>query len=184
MITTQDSSTMSGYLSSLLTSSTEKYNTLRRTLQSEADGDTEDDSHISRALRNYYTDAGRGLPPWLPPDPKKASQTQVSYGQQGQYGHQQGQSGQPDPGYGQRPAYGQSQQRSRSRTCGTRRPARHSSSSSSRSRCARTVSTHSSAGVVSRRTPRSRSRCGRRARQATEGACRGRTRRGRRHRSG
>ena len=103
---------MSGYLSSLLTSSTEKYNTLRRTLQSEADGDTEDDSHISRALRNYYTDAGRGLPPWLPPDPKKASQTQVSYGQQGQYGQQQGQYGQPDPGYGQRPAYGQSQQQS------------------------------------------------------------------------
>ncbi|KAK4888325.1 hypothetical protein LTR27_012776 [Elasticomyces elasticus] len=35
----------------------------------EDDGDTEDDSHISRVLRAYYTEKGRPCPPWLPPDP-------------------------------------------------------------------------------------------------------------------
>ncbi|KAK1064396.1 hypothetical protein LTR74_008721 [Friedmanniomyces endolithicus] len=61
---------MSSYLSSLLTSTTSRYNTLRRTLLSnEDDGDTEDDSHISRVLRAYYTEKSRPYPPWLPPDP-------------------------------------------------------------------------------------------------------------------
>ncbi|KAK0273332.1 hypothetical protein LTR35_012404 [Friedmanniomyces endolithicus] len=61
---------MSSYLSSLLTSTTSRYNTLRRTLLSnEDDGDTEDDSHISRVLRAYYTEKARPYPPWLPPDP-------------------------------------------------------------------------------------------------------------------
>ncbi|KAK0902821.1 hypothetical protein LTR57_019455 [Friedmanniomyces endolithicus] len=61
---------MSSYLSSLLTSTTSRYNTLRRTLLSnEDDGDTEDDSHISRVLRAYYTEKARPCPPWLPPDP-------------------------------------------------------------------------------------------------------------------
>jgi len=61
---------MSSYLSNLLTSTTSRYNTLRRTLLSnEDDGDTEDDSHISRVLRAYYTEKGRPFPPWLPPDP-------------------------------------------------------------------------------------------------------------------
>ncbi|KAI9824782.1 MAG: hypothetical protein M1832_001610 [Thelocarpon impressellum] len=62
---------MSSYLSSILTTTTSRYNSLRRTLLSdEADGDTEDDSHISRVLRAYYTEKGRPFPPWLPPDPK------------------------------------------------------------------------------------------------------------------
>ncbi|KAI9669832.1 MAG: GTPase activating protein [Caeruleum heppii] len=62
---------MSGYLSSILTTTTSRYNSLRRTLLSdESDGDTEDDSHISRVLRAYYTEKGRPFPPWLPPDPK------------------------------------------------------------------------------------------------------------------
>lgn len=62
---------MSSYLSNLLTNTTSRYNSLRRQLLSdEADGDTEDDSHISRALRAYYTEKGRPFPPWLPPDPK------------------------------------------------------------------------------------------------------------------
>ncbi|KAK4896685.1 hypothetical protein LTR49_028100 [Elasticomyces elasticus] len=61
---------MSSYLSNLLTSTTSRYNTLRRTLlQNEDDGDTEDDSHISRVLRAYYTEKGRPFPPWLPLDP-------------------------------------------------------------------------------------------------------------------
>ncbi|KAF4556687.1 Hypothetical protein D9617_1g085660 [Elsinoe fawcettii] len=64
---------MSGYLSNLLTSTTDRYNSLRRNLlTSEGDGDTEDDSHISRVLRAYYLEKTSTLPDWLPPDPKKA----------------------------------------------------------------------------------------------------------------
>ena len=66
---------MSGYLSNLLTNTTSRYNSLRRNLLSdEADGDTEDDSHVSRVLRAYYTEKGRSLPQWLPPDSRKAQQ--------------------------------------------------------------------------------------------------------------
>ncbi len=73
---------MSSYLSSLVSTTTSRYNSLRRTLLSdEADGDTEDDTHICRVLRAYYTEKGRPFPPWLPPDPK-ASQPypSASYG--------------------------------------------------------------------------------------------------------
>lgn len=63
---------MSSYLSNILTNTTSKYNSLRQTLtSSEADGDTEDDSHISRVLRAYYTEKSRQLPDWLPPDPRQ-----------------------------------------------------------------------------------------------------------------
>ncbi|KAF1979115.1 hypothetical protein BU23DRAFT_148270 [Bimuria novae-zelandiae CBS 107.79] len=84
---------MSNYLNSLLTTTTSKYNTLRRQLLSdEADGDTEDDSHIARALRAYYTEKGRPFPQWLPPDPKAPQAAPVQmvssagrgYGQMGQ----------------------------------------------------------------------------------------------------
>ncbi|KAK7187108.1 hypothetical protein DPSP01_004074 [Paraphaeosphaeria sporulosa] len=84
---------MSNYLNNLLTTTTSKYNTLRRTLLSdEADGDTEDDSHIARALRAYYTEKGRPFPQWLPPDPKAPQAAPVQmvssagrgYGQMGQ----------------------------------------------------------------------------------------------------
>jgi len=61
---------MSSYLSNLLTHTTSRYNSLRRTLlSSEEDGDTEDDTHICRVLRAYYTEKARGLPAWLPADP-------------------------------------------------------------------------------------------------------------------
>lgn len=64
--------TMSSYLSNILTNTTSKYNTLRRNLLSdEVDGDTEDDSHLCRALRAYYTEQGKAFPQWLPPDPKQ-----------------------------------------------------------------------------------------------------------------
>ena len=70
--------TMSNYLNNLLTTTTSKYNTLRRQLLSdEADGDTEDDSHITRVLRAYYTEKGRPFPQWLPPDPKAPQQAPV-----------------------------------------------------------------------------------------------------------
>ena len=78
------SATMSSYLSNLLTQTTSRYNSIRRTLLSnEDDGDTEDDSHISRVLRAYYTEKGRPFPPWLPPDPndKKAMPTPQLYSQ-------------------------------------------------------------------------------------------------------
>lgn len=62
---------MSSYLSSILTTTTSRYNSLRRTLLSdETDGDSEDDTHVSRVLRAYYTEKGRPFPPWLPPDPR------------------------------------------------------------------------------------------------------------------
>ena len=62
---------MTSYLTNILTTATSKANNLRRALiSSEADGDTEDDSHIARVLRAYYTEKGRSFPEWLPPDPK------------------------------------------------------------------------------------------------------------------
>lgn len=78
---------MSSYLSNLLTNTTGRYNTLRRTLLSnEDDGDTEDDSHISRVLRAYYTEKARPFPPWLPPDPnaRRPPPPQALPSQQGQ----------------------------------------------------------------------------------------------------
>ena len=69
---------MSSYLSNILTNTTSKYNTLRQNLtSSEADGDTEDDSHISRVLRAYYTEKGRPYPQWLPADPKRPALSQT-----------------------------------------------------------------------------------------------------------
>lgn len=71
---------MSSYLNNLLTTTTSRYNSLRRQLLSdEADGDTEDDSHISRVLRAYYTEKGRPFPPWLPPDPKAPQQAPAQF---------------------------------------------------------------------------------------------------------
>ncbi|CDM37404.1 uncharacterized protein N7518_009583 [Penicillium psychrosexuale] len=69
---------MSSYLSSLTTSSAisglgSRLTNLRRaiTLGDEGDDpDNEDCSHISNALRAYYTEKGRPFPPWLPQDPK------------------------------------------------------------------------------------------------------------------
>ncbi|KAI9800998.1 MAG: hypothetical protein M1825_003532 [Sarcosagium campestre] len=71
---------MSSYLSSILTNTTSRYNSIRRTLLSdENDGDTEDDSHVSRVLRAYYTEKGRPFPPWLPPDPNAAQPATAPY---------------------------------------------------------------------------------------------------------
>jgi hypothetical protein len=68
---------MSSYLSNILTHTTSKYNTLRRNLLSdEVDGDTEDDSHLCRALRAYYTEQAKPFPQWLPADPKRSMSMQ------------------------------------------------------------------------------------------------------------
>ena len=67
---------MSSYLSNLLTHTTSRYNSIKgKFLSNEDDGDTEDDSHISRVLRAYYTEKGRPFPPWLPPDPNDRRST-------------------------------------------------------------------------------------------------------------
>ncbi|GAB7366642.1 hypothetical protein MBLNU230_g8624t1 [Neophaeotheca triangularis] len=92
---------MSSYLSNILTNTTSKYASIRRTLlNNEDDGDTEDDSHISRVLRAYYTEKHREFPPWLPPDPNdrrattpQPSQSGYGYGQPGGYGQQHQQQG-------------------------------------------------------------------------------------------
>jgi hypothetical protein len=78
---------MSSYLSNILTNTTNRYASLRRTLlNNEDDGDTPDDSHISRVLRAYYTEKARPFPPWLPQDPNdRRSQTQQQQQQQGGY---------------------------------------------------------------------------------------------------
>ena len=78
---------MSSYLSNLLTQTTSRYNTLRRTLlSSEDDGDTEDDTHICRVLRAYYVEKGRQFPQWLPPDPNdRKSMPPQNYGQSSGY---------------------------------------------------------------------------------------------------
>ncbi|WYZ38724.1 hypothetical protein EsH8_III_000638 [Colletotrichum jinshuiense] len=62
---------MSSWYSRILTNTTSQISNLQsRLLQSENDGDTEDDTHVCRVLRGYYTESGRAFPGWLPPDPK------------------------------------------------------------------------------------------------------------------
>lgn len=62
---------MTSYFSSLLTTTTSRVASIRQNLlPTENDGDTEDDTHLCRVLRAYYTEKGRAFPGWLPPDPK------------------------------------------------------------------------------------------------------------------
>ena len=64
---------MSWY-NNILSKTTSQISNLRSTLLSnESDGDTDDDTHVCRVLRNYYTEKGRPFPPWLPQDPKGAA---------------------------------------------------------------------------------------------------------------
>ncbi|KAF4511234.1 hypothetical protein G6O67_003051 [Ophiocordyceps sinensis] len=84
---------MTSWYSNLLTKTSSQISSLRATLlPSEADGDTDDDTHVCRVLRNYYADKGRPLPPWLPPDPKApvAPVAQPLYAQQSQVGSRYG----------------------------------------------------------------------------------------------
>ncbi|KAI5806624.1 Sec1-binding region of Mso1-domain-containing protein [Peziza echinospora] len=61
--------------SSLVTATKTRYATLRG--GDEADGDTEDDSHLSRVLRNYYTEKGQPFPPWLGGGPQQLQSGRV-----------------------------------------------------------------------------------------------------------
>ncbi|KAK7967369.1 uncharacterized protein PG986_001646 [Apiospora aurea] len=81
---------MSWY-SNILTTTTSRINNLQRTfLGGETDGDTEDDTHVCRILRGYYTEKGRPFPGWLPPDPKAPAPVQPAVSQQGQVGARYG----------------------------------------------------------------------------------------------
>lgn len=69
------------YFSTLLTSTTSRYASFRRTLlssSSEDDSSIDDpeNSHVSRVLRAYYTEKGRPFPAWLGPDPRAIATTQ------------------------------------------------------------------------------------------------------------
>lgn len=72
-------SIMSSYLSSLTT----HYSSLRRLLPTSLSEDadlhvnSEQDSHVSRVLRAYYTEKGRPFPAWLGPDPNAASRAPI-----------------------------------------------------------------------------------------------------------
>ncbi|KOS21354.1 hypothetical protein ESCO_006756 [Escovopsis weberi] len=62
---------MTSWYSNLLTKTSSQISSLKSTLlSSEADGDTEDDTHVCRVLRDFYAEKGRPSPPWLPPDPR------------------------------------------------------------------------------------------------------------------
>lgn len=96
---------MTSWYSNLVTKTSSQISSLRSTLlSSDADGDTEDDTHVCRVLRNYYTEKGRAFPNWLPPDPKAPppQMTQAVYAQS-QVGSRYGGLGgaqQPGPGAG------------------------------------------------------------------------------------
>ncbi|KAI1853519.1 hypothetical protein JX266_001503 [Neoarthrinium moseri] len=75
---------MSAWYSNILTTTTSRINNLQRTfLGGETDGDTEDDTHVCRVLRGYYTEKGRPFPGWLPPDPKAPPPVQPVLAQPG-----------------------------------------------------------------------------------------------------
>lgn len=82
---------MSAWYSNIVGVTTSKISNLQRSLlNSEADGDTEDDTHICRVLRSYYLEKGRPFPGWLPPDPKAPPPVAPVYAQTSQVGSRYG----------------------------------------------------------------------------------------------
>ncbi|KAI4860077.1 Sec1-binding region of Mso1-domain-containing protein [Hypoxylon rubiginosum] len=82
---------MSAWYSNIVGATTSKISNLQRTfLSSEADGDTEDDTHVCRVLRSYYTEKGKPFPSWLPPDPKGPPPVTAVYSQSSQVGSRYG----------------------------------------------------------------------------------------------
>ncbi|KAI2641608.1 Sec1-binding region of Mso1-domain-containing protein [Hypomontagnella submonticulosa] len=82
---------MSAWYSGIVGATTSRISNLQRTfLSSEADGDTEDDTHVCRVLRSYYTEKGRPFPSWLPPDPKAPPPIAAVYSQPSQVGSRYG----------------------------------------------------------------------------------------------
>ncbi|KAG8669113.1 hypothetical protein FPOAC2_08429 [Fusarium poae] len=69
---------MASWYSNLVQKTSSQISSLRQNLLSgEQDGETEDDTHVCRVLRGYYTEKGRPFPSWLPPDPKAPAQQPV-----------------------------------------------------------------------------------------------------------
>lgn len=92
---------MSAWYSNIVGATTSKISNLQRSLlNSEADGDTEDDTHVCRVLRSYYTERGRPFPGWLPPDPKAPPPVAPVYAQTSQVGSRYGGLGQQPQGGG------------------------------------------------------------------------------------
>ncbi|KAI1362843.1 Sec1-binding region of Mso1-domain-containing protein [Xylaria arbuscula] len=86
---------MSGWYSNIVGATTSKISNLQRSYFSgEADGDTEDDTHVCRVLRSYYTEKGKPFPGWLPPDPKAPPPATAVYSQPSQLGSRYGGLGQ------------------------------------------------------------------------------------------
>ncbi|KAI8623840.1 Sec1-binding region of Mso1-domain-containing protein [Xylariaceae sp. FL1651] len=82
---------MSAWYSNIVGATTSKISNLQRSYFSgEADGDTEDDTHVCRVLRSYYTEKGRPFPGWLPPDPKAPPPAAAVYSQPSQVGSRYG----------------------------------------------------------------------------------------------
>ncbi|KAI1168981.1 Sec1-binding region of Mso1-domain-containing protein [Nemania serpens] len=92
---------MSGWYSNIVGATTSKISNLQRSYFSgEADGDTEDDTHVCRVLRSYYLEKGRPFPGWLPPDPKAPPPAAAVYSQPSQVGSRYGGLGQQQQGGG------------------------------------------------------------------------------------
>ncbi|KAI1121001.1 Sec1-binding region of Mso1-domain-containing protein [Nemania abortiva] len=90
---------MSGWYSNIVGATTSKISNLQRSyFGGEADGDTEDDTHVCRVLRSYYTEKGRPFPGWLPPDPKAPPPATAVYSQPSQIGSRYGGLGQQQQG--------------------------------------------------------------------------------------
>ncbi|OAA71515.1 hypothetical protein ISF_02066 [Cordyceps fumosorosea ARSEF 2679] len=82
---------MASWYTSFVTKTSSQISSLRSTyLSTDADGDTVDDTHACRVLRNYYADKGRPLPPWLPADPKAAQPPPAALYTQPQLGSRYG----------------------------------------------------------------------------------------------
>ncbi|KAK3378050.1 Sec1-binding region of Mso1-domain-containing protein [Podospora didyma] len=83
---------MASWYKGLISNASTNISKLQRTyFGGESDGDTEDDTHVCRVLRNYYTEKGQQFPGWLPPDPKAPPPQQPVYAsQQQQVGNRYG----------------------------------------------------------------------------------------------
>ncbi|KAI1819515.1 Sec1-binding region of Mso1-domain-containing protein [Xylaria intraflava] len=90
---------MSGWYSNIVGATTSKISNLQRSyFGGEADGDTEDDTHVCRVLRSYYTEKGKPFPTWLPPDPRAPPPAAAVYSQPSQVGSRYGGLSQQPPG--------------------------------------------------------------------------------------
>ncbi|KAI0869176.1 Sec1-binding region of Mso1-domain-containing protein [Hypoxylon argillaceum] len=90
---------MSGWYSNIVGATTSRISNLQRSyFGGEADGDTEDDTHVCRVLRSYYTEKGKPFPGWLPPDPKAPPPATAVYSQPSQVGSRYGGLGQQQQG--------------------------------------------------------------------------------------